>query len=442
MKKVFIGVLAALMLFAFVACDNSGANAGAEYIAYVEATQNSGVVYVEGEKVDPADFTFKGYDVIGNEVATIPSSMFEGPSTVLAAKEDNAITFTSSVSSMYGALTAEVEVAAEEVTGIKVDATNAKTTYYGTLDKYSYEDENRNKIDISGLVVTASYEGGEKVVEIDETNVATSSVVWASVTKPVTYDLTVTYATDNTDTYTITMLPNYVDHVEMRATEDYAIYYKDAEELESVDLTYATVDENTNAVSGNGVYMVLVYQGLEEYATVSATEIGYLDANSSKYTQILSDVAVTTSGATLRAEYQILKNCKEGANRVAPIFTVPVYKNVVESIEIDSYPETLSIDNYSEKAPAGFTFKATWTNKDTTTLVTTGTASTGQALVKYQGEDDKAEDWWMLETPDLSKKNAGRTTLSVKVCYEGVTKTALEFPVFLEATSAPEDSKE
>ena len=88
MKKVFIGVLAALMLFAFVACDNSGSNANPAYITYVEATLNSGVVYVEGEKVDSADFTFKGYDVLGNEIATIPSERFTADTPLVAGKND------------------------------------------------------------------------------------------------------------------------------------------------------------------------------------------------------------------------------------------------------------------------------------------------------------------------------------------------------------------
>ena len=44
-KKVFIGVLSALMLFAFVACDNSPSG----MVYSIEATQTG--VFVEGEEV-------------------------------------------------------------------------------------------------------------------------------------------------------------------------------------------------------------------------------------------------------------------------------------------------------------------------------------------------------------------------------------------------------
>ena len=61
MKKVFIGVLAALMLFAFVACDNSTPVNGMVYS--LEATQNA--VYVDGETPTAAGFSFTGYTNMG-----------------------------------------------------------------------------------------------------------------------------------------------------------------------------------------------------------------------------------------------------------------------------------------------------------------------------------------------------------------------------------------
>ena len=70
-RKVFTGVLAALMLFAFVACDNSGTPAT---VSYVEATTD--VVYIAGETPNPADWTFTGYSVDGASSVKIPSNQF------------------------------------------------------------------------------------------------------------------------------------------------------------------------------------------------------------------------------------------------------------------------------------------------------------------------------------------------------------------------------
>ena len=59
-KKVFIGVLAALMLFAFVACDGGTAASGT--ITMVEATTSK--EYVAGFETPVAsDFTFTGYTI-------------------------------------------------------------------------------------------------------------------------------------------------------------------------------------------------------------------------------------------------------------------------------------------------------------------------------------------------------------------------------------------
>ena len=421
------------MLFAFVACDNSGSNANPASIAYVEATLNSGVVYVKGEKVDAADFTFKGYDVLGNEIATIPSERFTSDvqTSLEAGKQD--VTFS------YGNFTTEsVEIDAKEVTGITVDATNALKEYYGVVANYSYDDEDRKTIDISGLVVTAAYDGGSKVVDNDlvsisyEKDGSSATLDWGDTTpvaKPTSYDVVVTFAGESDD-YAIQILPNYVERVEMKATEGYSIYYKEAKDLETAKLAYATVDPSTNAVTGDGVYMVLYYQGLEEFAVASDTSIGFLDSLGG-YTQKLSNIEISVNGAVLNAQYKTIANCAEGSDRVASTFSVDSVENVVESIVLKEYPASIKIGDYTETPPTGdFKFIANWTDDTEKDTLITGTKTASEVELAYNDADNEAENWWVLGEMDLTAYEEGRTTLSVEVCYEGVTES-FEFPVLL-----------
>ena len=68
-KSILIGALAALMLFAFVACDN-----GATGLVYrVEAVQNE--VYVTGETPKAEGFSFTGYTTSGDVVSINPADV-------------------------------------------------------------------------------------------------------------------------------------------------------------------------------------------------------------------------------------------------------------------------------------------------------------------------------------------------------------------------------
>ena len=422
-RKVFIGVLAALMLFAFVACDNSGSNAAAGYVAYVEAATD--VVYVEGETPKAEDFTFTGYDLSGNSVGTLKSELFGVTSGALKAG-DNDVTF----EGMYELAVKPVEINAKEVTDITVNSANAKTSYYDVVSGWTYEDETARKTidDETGLVVTAVYDGGSKVVEGFTTDADTVfASVWGTVTKPVTKEVTVTYA-EKTAKYNVTILPNYVDHVEMAATEDYAIYYDEADDLDTAKVAYATV--TSGVASGKGIYMVLVYQGGEEIAAPS-TDVGYYNANEGDYSLGLNAVKVTTSGVSTTAQYKTIANCKEGAEITAD-FSVDAIQDAIESITLEDYPTTLKIGDYSEKAPTAATFKfeVSWLSGKTETLTTATKTGTEVEIDYYDADDSKQENSWILDPADLSDYDAARTTIGVSVTYMDVTED-FEFSTLL-----------
>ena len=425
-RKVFIGVLAALMLFAFVACDNSGSNAAAGYVAYVEAATD--VVYVEGETPKAEDFTFTGYDLSGNSVGTLKSELFTVTSAALKAG-DNDVTF----EGMYELAVKPVEINAKEVTEITVNSANAKTSYYDVVSGWTYEDADARKtIDETGLVVTAVYDGGSKAVEGFTTDADTVfASVWGTVKKPVTKEVTVTYAGDNTAKYNVTILPNYVDHVEMAATEDYAIYYDDADDLNTEKVTFAKV--TGGVVSGDGIYMVLVYQGGEEVPTVDTSKIKFYSADEDDYSLAIGQLKVSASGVSTTAKYTDNTDFKEGAETTAD-FSVDAIQDEIVSITLKNYPASLKIDDYSEEAPSiatdPFKFEVSWLSGKTETLTTATKTGTEVEIGYYDADDSKQENSWILDPADLSDYDAARTTIGVSVTYMDVTED-FEFSTLL-----------
>lgn len=156
MKKVFIGVLAALMLFAFTACDNSTPSNPYATIAGVGVRTSGDSVYLEGE-----DFDFRGVELVlymtdGKEVAADPASF------VVAADGKKLETSDTSVTVSYLGLAdydAAVPVTVKAINAITVNATNLVTQYVGKGGSTGSD-----TFDAEGLVVTGQYKDGDTVV--------------------------------------------------------------------------------------------------------------------------------------------------------------------------------------------------------------------------------------------------------------------------------------
>ena len=195
MRKLMIAMLALAVVFGFAACDNSTANSGAASqldVAYIEATAKGDVVYLEGEKADPADYTFTGYDAAGNVVIeNMASSLFS--SDVVLTKDMDKTGFTYAGVVSVPAITVPVTV--YEIDKITVDATadDVVKTYYnivamdGDADLAgvtAVTDEKYGKfmtVSKAGLVVTATYNGTEtKVLDEDAYDVALGYIDAAS----------------------------------------------------------------------------------------------------------------------------------------------------------------------------------------------------------------------------------------------------------------------
>lgn len=151
MRKVFIGVLAALMLFAFVACDNNAPQAplmgnqieGVELVSVPD--------YLYGEKIDPAKVQLNVVKNDGSKIA------YTGTELQMDAVTLNADT--TAVAVTYAGLTFYVNVPAyePELITFNISGIKATTISLGASDK----------LDITGTTVTATYDGG-KIKDITE----------------------------------------------------------------------------------------------------------------------------------------------------------------------------------------------------------------------------------------------------------------------------------
>ena len=257
-RKVFTGVLAALMLFAFVACDNSGTPTN---ISYVEATTD--VVYIAGETPNPADWTFTGYSVDGASSVRIPSNQFTFDNTASGAPAgedqyvvafkwaDNDMT-AKGVATMYALDKIEVTLSDDAV-----------TTYYSVIDTADKEDY--QKIDRTGVTVTATYNGSEtKVISNDDKGLvfkmgtiaadALTEVNWAETTnfESATHDYVVQVSFGNAKTtYDVKFLKNVVSTIEFDVDDDLVLYYGEKSSEITALTDYASMIE-VKPVMANG----------------------------------------------------------------------------------------------------------------------------------------------------------------------------------------------
>ena len=164
-KKVFIGVLAALMLFAFVACDGGTAASGT--ITMVEATTSK--EYVKDLDTPVAsDFTFTGYTITGEPV-NIPSNQFDIDEVGTPADNEAEVTFvwaTTNIPVKPATVTVYDDAEFDLAVG------TAEVNYYiPATGTFAAVPEKKDEIDFTaikpeGLVITVSYDNNTKTREI------------------------------------------------------------------------------------------------------------------------------------------------------------------------------------------------------------------------------------------------------------------------------------
>lgn len=181
MKKVFIGVLVALMLFAFVACDsNSGATLGNTVVTKIEVTSDEPSIFV-GETVEKSSLTVVGTYLDGTTF-TVPESDFDFAQTSVAdikGKDSGELTDIGSVKYTgfsYGGNNAQlidsVKGYVYSIDKLDVEGPATPVSYYAAVSGTSAV--LRSAYDASAYTVTAQAldENGDVVYEKELTYVA------------------------------------------------------------------------------------------------------------------------------------------------------------------------------------------------------------------------------------------------------------------------------
>ena len=269
-RKVFIGVLAALMLFAFTACEG---NSGYQVLRDAGVATTT-VDYLVGEKVNPSDFTFIAYNYDGSE-REIPAA-----DVVLVSGGDTDAAGV--ITPIFGWNGVKFVGAAEVYTvdSIEVDATNAATKVY-----YTTEDADYQNVDLSGVVITAKYtvDGTEKTKVVDSALAKGTIADWTTADEDAT--VTVTFGGKNGD-YTVDLQKNLISTISFAAADTTKKYYVDD------TVTSAAFKMVGNMLNG------------EEKTLTAGTDYMYYNATAQTYT--LSAPSVDTSKAatvSVRAKY-------------------------------------------------------------------------------------------------------------------------------------------
>ena len=295
MKKVFIGFLAALMLFAFTACENRGSNLSMIYS--VNATAGD-TVYLPGETVDPTEFEYEIVYTDGS-VGNATATDFQWINTVVENSSNTDGTYT--VTGYYKGnanWTVTPKVNVGTVTEISVNDDNlADTPLYATS---TAEDKYRDDtIDPSGLVITVKYtfknEEGTKEISVDNKFVDYSIVAEAWAEAEAT-EVTVVYpyysasSTQPSGTYKVTLLENLVSSVELKATDGYKVY-RNGKNAGSDALKYAASTSGKLDDDAVGIYLEASYLNGEK-KVVAENDVLFPNSNGQLTADDLDNVVI------------------------------------------------------------------------------------------------------------------------------------------------------
>ena len=324
-KKIFVVAIAALMLFAFTACNNTPSGA----VTHVVATQTA--VYVEGEKPASDGFTYTGYTNIGATVTVDPADI-----TLIQDGSSNNYAIW-----CRGVDAGEIEVKFEALDGITVDVTEAVTKYYKSVTGGDYGDG--RELDTTGVVVTAEYAGGEKIVDNDCVTFDDSAIVWDTAAD---YTVTVKLGTAE-DTYEVSVVDNLVKAVVAKTTDKYVVYY-----------TGTKPSGNPAVSSTSGIYIEKEYEGGEKIADTSSIQY-QVPATGAFEATFPTKLIPEAAGSSLITLKYTGTDGIVGLNRVSNV-SVTWVENKVVSVELVATPA--SVSKATGFSATGFTFASEMTD--------------------------------------------------------------------------------
>ena len=424
-KSILIGVLAALMLFAFTACENNSSAIG--LVDRITAVQNA--TYVTGEKADAADFTFTGYTTYGDEVA-LDSADVTLADTELTAENNKVAVY------YQGEEINTINVEAEEATELRIEGT-ATAKFYGTLTSSWKDPEGktvptateRNKaFDATGLTVYAVYDGGEKQLSLDEVKFAIAD--WTvSGNEAEEKEVTVTLGTTKTVTgkVKVDVLPNLVTGVQLVATKDYVVY-SDVANLDEV--AYCA---DPSADKAAGIYMVATYEGGENVVVATGSVnyvVGTVDGKDeigdlAKFnTDVLGKIITegTENSVSITAVYAGTDGVV-GLNKKAAAVSVGIEKDSVKELSVVITAGTFKAGTNYEAEGASIASGVT-----VKTVMKSGDAENVTTVSEYVSTadiaDTKEKTYYTISGADFTDSNAGdRVSMTVTAYIDNNGKT-------------------
>ena len=346
-KSILIGAIAALMLFAFVACDNSAGDVA--YRIYSYDTPE----YVEGAAIDFADWTIYSQNTNGSvtelNAADIVALTEKAPN--VDADGDRTIEAT------YKGLEFELTAHVLNIETLTVDAKNAATKEYFATVTGATGNQTDKDIDLTGVVLKAKTSKGE--VELPVADATAKLAAWTAGEQ----DVSVTYA-DKTvaEAFKVDVVANRVASISAEATADKTAYWgKSVADYITVTAKYDSGAEVKNFTTSI------------EYSITGTEDDDYA-----------SSQTIPNEGSSLSVNIRYTGEGIVGVQRTASV-NLPIKENAAKGIKIDES----TIASITLKAGVDNSDASVWTSFDVNFVLDDNTVG---AELSYAKEDPQTAE--------------------------------------------------
>ena len=418
-KKVFIGILAALLLFAFTACEGGNQTS----LVGGAGVYTNDKVYLPGEVINPSDFEFYSVDFYNNRTSVSSSDVvFAGD--IIAGDSD---TYTGKY---LGVWDVTIIPTIGDVKKIDVDGSNAAVKTYYKTDS-SEEKYTNDLISLEGVKIVATYTVGSDKTEqtreiaVDNSKVSAEIADWNTTGS---VDVTVKYSTVDPDTFKVTLAENKVVSVALKTSKDYVVW---------TDKLGKANDNGTfdyDATGANGIYLELTMNN-GETKKAAETDVRFPSATGAAYD--VSDVASVSldKASSLTAEY-IGENQSEGLKTVSEPISVTVTKDYIEGISVNLNSKNLVAADFTDTTAYkddAAVIKGMFGTEPTVTGIWASSAddtATATTVFGYKGAGDATGLSYSITNPatlNFKDKIAGQVvTLEFTATVNGQTDPIVE----------------
>ena len=356
-KSILIGVLAALMLFAFTACENGTVTV--DYIKQVYAVNNTETAYLPGETVSLSDYTFYAMMYDGRTV-TVDASDIVFDSLVVPTGAKATDTISGSYKGSDFNVTLEYNLATVDT--VTMDASAVATKQYIAAVAETSKDEFKDEsLKLDGIEFTVKYTDENKVkgektfaATAVDSDAVTAALAIGTNTWTLSSDeveagsaartVNVTYAGESAGSYTVTLVPNYISGLELKATDGYKVYNVPTN-------SNVTAKNNTLAYSADGktagIYLEATWDN-GETSVVPTAQVSYVGENNAAITDVTKVDVTKSVTAKYNAPVSGVSELGIGVSDTAAALTVTVEADKIVDLTFGGIPTELSQGDYTD----------------------------------------------------------------------------------------------